>query len=165
MKLFVVFFVFIHCCTLFLGCKKEAPFSEFEGKWKPVSYNNSQGIKSFGPQYVYFLNSEADSLIYRNYNQQGNVLTELKYKLQFSIQTVIKDNSILVIEERYQGLDTNGNVVVNLSNKNEVNLVEGQSEYGHSTKNQSIKADRIKTYTYDWSGMNFYITSTEFIRY
>lgn len=164
MKRFVVFFVFIHCCTLFLGCKKdEVSFKQFEGNWKAVSYNYSQGIKSFGTQNAYYI--KGDSFYYKQYNQYGHLIALQGYKLEFSIQTVLKGESTLLITEIYNGLDSAGNVVLNRINKNEINLIEGQSEYGHSTNNQSIKADRIKTYLYDWSGMEFYITSSEFVRF
>lgn len=164
MRRFVVLFIVVQSCLLFTGCKKKEPFREYEGSWKPVVYQYSQGIKSFGTQRSYSLSAQMDSLVSTTYNQNGSIETQHTYLLSYSINTVIRDENVLVIDEKYYGLDSTGKVVINLSNKNEVTMSEGRVEYGSSTEKQTLKPDRITTSSYTWSGMNTYNENSELVK-
>ncbi len=163
MKLVFVCMVII---LLYAGCKKEKkPFAEFEGNWKPVSFSHREGTKMFPADFSYSISPAADSLIYYWLVSKSPIVEKREaYKLQFSIKTFLKDNSTLVIEENYSGLNNMGQVARTTSNRTEVKLVEGQSAYGYSPSKQSITSDRIETALYTTWGTQFQIIISEMVK-
>ncbi len=160
------FKIFSILVVLSLSCKKEVhPFKQFEGKWKPVSFTHYSGVKTFPADNKISVSPDAKTISYTLLtNKDSMIFKTTTYQLRYNINTYLQDYAVLVIDEKYEGLDSNGRVILAINNYNTVNLIEGQSYYGYPESNKNVLKDRIKTYDYSTMGMRYEIKGSELQR-